>query len=124
MCALPKRIKVGGSYYKGYSLTVNAATGDYVLDMTLASDACAINGITIIPSEYGAGDTFKLEHLASDNTVLETLAETVYNVGASVAWQLDFSAIEKMLAGEKFRLTYTNAAGVAMTVYTLVERIK
>lgn len=122
--ALPKAIKVGGSYYKGYALTVSAGTGDYILDMTLATSACAVNGITIITSEYGAGDHFKLEHLDSSSNVLETLAETVFNVGASVAWELDFSAIEKMLAGEKLRLTYTNVAGTAMTVYTLVERIK
>lgn len=121
--ALPKRVMRGGSFYKGYKLTVSATPGDYVLDMTL-SQACVINGITVIPDTYGAGDYFKLEHLDAANKVLETLAETVYNIGASAAWQFDFAALEQMDAGHKFRLTYTNVAGSAMNVYTAVERIR
>lgn len=121
--ALPKLVKIGGSFYKGYKLTVDAATGDYVLDMTL-SVACVINGIAVVPDAYGAGDYFKLEHLNSANEVLATLAETIYNVGANAAWMLDFSALEKMAAGDKFRLTYTNVAGQALSVYTNLERIR
>jgi len=121
--ALPKSVKIGGSYYKGYKLTVGAGAGDYVLDMTLSA-ACVINGLTVIPDAYGAGDYFKLEHLNSSNAVIETLADTVYNVGASAAWEFDFSALERMEPGDKFRLTYTNVAGVALTVYTNLERIR
>jgi len=121
--ALPKRVKIGGSYYKGYKLVVSATPGAYVLDMTIAI-AGAINGISIIPDTYGAGDYFKLEHLDASNVVIETLADTIYNVGANSAWQLDFSSLELMGAGHKFRLTYTNVAGAAMSVYTCIERIQ
>lgn len=121
--ALSKRVMRGGSYYKGYKLSVSATPGDYVLDMTL-STACVINGLTVIPDTYGAGDYFKLEHLDADNNVVKTLGETVYNVGASAAWEFDFAALEQMLPGHKFRLTYTNVAGSALSVYTNVERIR
>jgi hypothetical protein len=121
--ALGKRVKIGGSYYKGYVLPVSATPGDYVLDMTMTV-ACVINGLTVIPDAYGAGDYFKLEHLNSANVVIKTLGDTVYNVGASAAWEFDFAALESMAANDKFRLTYTNAAGQAMNVYTNVERIR
>jgi len=121
--ALAKRVKIGGSYYKGYKLSVLATPGDYVLDMTLVK-ACVINGLTVIPDAYGAGDYFKLEHLDASNAVISTIAETVHNVGASAAWQFDFAALERMEPGDKFRLTYTNVAGVAMSVYTNLERVR
>lgn len=121
--ALQKQVKIGGSYYKGYKLVVSATPGDYVLDMT-HTDACVINGITIIPDVYGAGDYFKLEHLSPTNALIRTIAETIYNVGANASWLLDLIALEKMNAGDKFRLTYTNVAGAAMNVYTSVERIR
>jgi hypothetical protein len=123
MCALPKRVKIGGSFYKGYKVSVSATPGDYVLDMTLTT-ACVINGLTVIPDVYGAGDYFKLEHLNANNVRIALIAETVYNVGASAAWQFDFAALERMEPGEKFRLTYTNVAGNALTVYTNLERIR
>jgi len=114
---------VGGAYYKGYKLTVAAAPADYVLDMTMAAKSCAINGITVVPDKYGAGDYFKLEHLSSTNAVKSLIADTVYNVGKSASWLFDFPAYELMDAGDKFRLTYTNVAGIAMNVYTNLERI-
>ena len=120
---LAKKVKVGGSYYKGYKLTVNATVGDYVLDMT-HTDGCVINGITVIPDTYGEGDYFKIEHLKSDNTLIRTIIETVYNVGANAAWLFDLVALEMMNPGDKFRLTYTNVAGTALSVYTNVERIR
>lgn len=123
MCALAKRVKVGGSYYKGYKLVVSATPGDYVLDMTIAQNG-ALNGITIIPDTYGAGDYMTLQHLRLDGTVKATLGDTVYNVGANAAWQLDFSSLELMETSEKLRLTYTNVAGQALNVYTLIERIQ
>ena len=121
--ALTKRSQVGGAYYKGYKLTVSATPGDYVLDMTLSDRSCAANGITVVPDVYGAGDYFKLEHLNSANVVQALLADTVYNIGAHIAWLFDFPALELMDAGDKLRLTYTNAAGKAMNVYTNLERL-
>lgn len=121
--ALPKKVKVGGSFYKGYKLVVSATPGDYVLDMT-HTDACAINGITITPDAYGAGDYFKLQHLGSDSVEKRVIAETIFNVGANSSWLLDLAAMEMMSPGDKFRLTYTNVAGTAINVYTNVERIR
>jgi len=121
--AISKRAMVGGAYYKGYKLTVDATPGDYVLDMTMTDKSCAINGITVVPDTYGAGDYFKLEHLNATNVVQSLLAETVYNIGKSIAWLFDFPAYELMDAGHKFRLTYTNVAGKALYVYTNIERL-
>jgi hypothetical protein len=121
--ALPKRVMRGGSYYKGYTLAV-AGVGNHILNMSLAQ-ASAINGITIVPDTYGAGDYFTLEHIGTDGTtVLETLADTVYNVGANAAWEFDFASLELMGISESFRLTYTSVSGTALNVYTCVERIK
>ena len=121
--ALHKRSMVGGAYYKGYKLTVLATPGDYQLDMTLSDKSCAVNGITVVPDMYGASDYFKLEHLDSSNVVQSLLADTVYNIGKSIAWLFDFPAYELMDAGDKFRLTYTNVAGKAMSVYVNLERL-
>ena len=121
--ALAKKVKVGGSFYKGYKLVVGAGAGDYVLDM-IHTDACAINGITVTPDKYGAGDYFKLEHLDSAHALKRTIVETVYNVGANASWLFDMVAMELMSPGDHFRLTYTNVAGTAMNVYTNVERIR
>lgn len=121
--AISKRVKIGGSFYKGYKLVVSATPGDYVLDMT-HTDACAINGITVIPDTYGTGDYFKIQHLSSDNVEKRVIVETVYNVGANAAWLFDLVAMELMSPGDKFRLTYTNVAGIAINVYTNVERIR
>lgn len=121
--ALTKRSMVGGAFYKGYVLTVGATPGEHVLDMTLSEKSCAINGISIIPELYGAGDYFKLEHLDADNVVIARIAERIYNVGAKIARTYDFPAYELMDAGHKFRLTYTNVAGTAMSVYVDLERL-
>ncbi len=121
--ALTKRPMIGGAYYKGHKLTVSATPGDYVLDMTLSAKACVANGIAITPDEYGAGDYFKLEHLDADNVVQSLLAETIYNIGKNVSIIFDFPGLEVLPAGHKIRLTYTNVAGTAMTVYTTLERL-
>ena len=121
--ALTKRIMVGGSYYKGYELAVSDDVGDYVLDMTLTTKSCAANGISVTPDANGSGDYFKLEHLNSDNVVQARLAETIHNIGKNVTIHLDFPAAELMDAGNKMRLTYTNVAGVAMNVHTILERL-
>ena len=124
--ALSKRIKVGGSQYVGHKLTVSAAPGDYALDMVLSdSKQAAVNGITITPDRYGAGDYFKLEHLTatSGGSTVRTIASTVYNIGAGVSVMLDFSALEDMQPNHTLRLTYSNVASTAMSVYTIVERV-
>lgn len=121
--AIAKRVMVGGSYYKGYKLTVSASAADYQLDMTLSAKACAANGLTVIPDKYGAGDYFKLEHLDSANVVIALMAETVYNVGKNVAWVFDFASLELMDAGDKLRLTYTSVSATALSVYTCLERL-
>lgn len=126
--ALPKRVKVGGSYYKGYSLVVSSTAGDYVLVVPF-TQGCAINGFSVTPDAYGAGDSFKLLHVdttaASGGTVVSTLAETVYMLGAGVTISLDFVSLELCSSGDSFRMVYTNSAGTsAVNVYTIVERVQ
>ena len=121
--ALSKRVMIGGAYYKGYKLTVNATPGDYVLDMTLTAKSCAANGIAVTPDDYGAGDYFKLEHLDASNNVQSLIVDSVYNIGKNVMQIFDFPSLERMDAGHKMRLTYTNVAGTAMSVYTTLERL-
>lgn len=122
--ALTKRSMVGGAFYKGYLLAVGAGPGDHVLNlMVLPTKACAINGITIVPDKYGALDHFKLEHVNAAGTVVALIADNVYNVGAHIAWLFDFPSLELMDAGDIFRLTYTNVAGIAINVYVNLERI-
>jgi hypothetical protein len=121
--ALPIQVKFNDTFYTGHKLTVSAGTGDYTLDMTLTSGKNSVNGINIITSEAGDGDTFKLEKLDSGNNVLVVLAQTVYNVGKNAAIKLDFPTAILMTETDKIRLTYTNAAGVAMSVFTILERI-
>lgn len=133
--ALPKRVRdVGGSFYKGYKLTVSAGAGDYVLNMALSDMGCAVNGILVTPDAAGAGDYFKLEHLNSAGNAVKTesntikddgvIAETIYNIGKYVTQRFDFVSLEVFDTGDILRLTYTNVAGVAMSVYTTVERIR
>ena len=120
--ALPKAVKVGGSYYEGYDLTVSAAAADYILDMTFTT-AGAANAMTVIPNQYGAGDTFSLFHIDAAGATKHTLAKDIPNVGRNAAWKFDYPALLKISAGENLRLVYTNAAGVAMTVYVVLEQI-
>ena len=127
--ALPKRVRdTGGSFYKGYKLVVSASTADYSLDMTISDVGCAVNGIIVTPDHAGAGDYFKLIHLDSAGVAVTKnngiLAETIYNIGKYVSQKFDFVSLELFDTGHKLRLTYTNVAGVAMNVYTTVERIK
>ena len=121
--AIPKQVKVGGSYYKGSTLAVSSASGDYVAFLTITG-GCAVNGISVIPSQAGAGDTIKLEHLssASGGAVLATLAEDIPNLGAGIPLNFDFFAMEKLLGSESIKLTYTNTSSVAMSVFIIIER--
>ena len=119
--AINKAVKVGGSYYKGYELLVSSSAGAYILDMALDVN-CVINSISLTPDVYGAGDTMKLTHMNVATTAsLGLLAESIYNAGAGVAIQFDLPALEQMASNEPLRLTYTNTAGMAIAVHTIVE---
>jgi hypothetical protein len=119
--ALPKRVKKGGSYYKGYELIVSDAAGDYTLDMAETSGA-VVNSMSIIPDAYGTGDTFTVSHLNNGTTdTLAILADTIYNPGANVPTMFDFPAYEQMDSNEVLRLVYTNTAGTALNVHVIVE---
>lgn len=122
--AIPKRVKQGGSYYKGSTLVVSSASGDYVAFLSISAGGCALNGISVIPSAAGTGDSMKLEHIVgtTGSDVIATLAETIPNLGAGIPINLDFYAQEKMAAGESLKLTYTNTASVAMDVFIILER--
>lgn len=121
--ALPKRIKVGGGYYKGYLCSVSSASGNYTTVITNTSGA-AINGLSITPDQYGSGDTMKVEHMNdADGTgkTLAVIAESIYNVGKNAAIMLDFPAAELVNNGESVKFTYINTASIAMNVYLIAE---
>lgn len=121
--ALAKRIKVGGGYYKGYKCAVTSASGNYTTIITNTSGA-AVNGITITPDDYGAGDTMKVEHFndtGGTGSCLAILAETIHNCGANSSIQLDFPAAELVDKTECIKFTYINSASVAMNVYLIAE---
>lgn len=123
--ALPKRIKIGGGYYKGYKCSVSAGAGNYSTVIVNTSGA-AINGISITPDDYGAGDTMKIEHFddtGGTGSCLAILAEDLYNCGANATIQLDFPAAELVNNGESIKFTYVNAAGTALNVYLIAEFI-
>ena len=123
--ALPKRIKVGGGYYRGYKCIVSSASGSYNSVIANTSGA-AINGISITPDDYGAGDMMRVVHHAdADGTgrVMAIIAEDLYNVGKSASIMLDFPAAELVNNGESIKFTYVNTASVAMNVYLIAEFI-
>lgn len=121
--ALPKLVKSGGSFYKGYELLVSSAPGEYVLNIVQPTTG-AVNSLSVIPDTYGAGDTFKLEHLATTTGPLKfVLAESIYNPGANVATLFDFPAYQNVGGGESFRLTYTNTATQAVAVHVIIEYV-
>ena len=128
--ALGKRVKVAGSFYKGYVLAVaGAANSDHVLDMTVTTSGSAVTGITVIPDTYDAEDYFKLEHfdennVLSPNSVKGVIAETIFNVGANAAIIFDLAALQLFDVNHKLRLTYHSKNGVSLTVHTIVERIR
>jgi len=96
--ALPKLVKEGGSFYKGHKLVISADTGEYVLDMT-ETTATALNGIVIIPSKSGPGDTIKLEHLNASNERVSLLVEDLANIGVEMK-------INNMLLKEAYNLDF------------------
>lgn len=125
--ALPKQVKVGGSYYKGTSLSVDSASGDYVIFIVATgTGGSAFNSLSIIPSSAGAGDTMLVEHRVTNSgtggAVIATLAESIPNMGAGIPINLDFFAMERMGSGEALKVTYTNTASIAMTLFIVSER--
>jgi hypothetical protein len=122
--ALVKRVKEGGCYYKGYTLTVLATTGSYAIFMSISSGGCAINSLAVIPDKAGVGDSFTLEHVSgtTGSSVIATLGETIPNMGANVPINLDFMAMEKISVGNSLKLTYANVAATSLTANIIVER--
>lgn len=123
--AVPKRIKQGGAYYRGYQCNVGATPGDHTIAIT-NTKGVAVNGITFTPDAYGAGDSMKLTHY-NDTTgtgqVIAIIAEDIYNMGKGVTISLDFPAAEMVNSGECLLFTYVNTASVAMNVYLVAEYI-
>jgi len=126
--ALAKRVKIGGSYYKGHLLPVSSATGDYPIAIIPSTTGHAVNGLSITPDLYGAGDYSNLYHMSTTattgGTIIKTLAENIYNVGGGVSVMLDFATLELVNPGESLRYVYHNAATTAMNVYVTVEVVK
>ena len=121
--ALPKRVKVGGAYYKGYKTTVSSAGGSYNT-MIINTGGAAVNGISITPDQYGQGDTMSVQHLRgtdSGDAIIVILAENIYNAGQNASVMLDFPAAELVNSGEALKFTYLNTASVAMNVHLIVE---
>ena len=126
--ALGKRVKVGGSYYRGHTLDIASSTGNYVLVIAPTTNNYAMNGLSVTPSSAGVGDYFSLYHYdntaSSGGNIIATLAENIYNLGGNISVMLDFASLELVNPGESLRFIYTNSATAAMTVYVTVETIK
>ncbi len=126
--AIAKRVKVGGSYYKGHKLVVSSSVGDYVLSIIPSTTGCAVNGLSITPASYGAGDYFGVYHVdntaTAGGTTISILAENVYNIGGGITIMLDFASLELLNVGESLRFIYTNTATVATEVVVTSEVIK
>lgn len=123
--ALPKHIKVGGGYYRGYKLSVSASPGEYSQVINNTSGA-AMNSLAITPDGYGVGDIMRVEHfndVSATGRVLAILAESVHNAGAHSSILLDFPAAELVNNGESIKFTYVNTASVALNVYLIAEYI-
>ena len=93
--ALPKRTRIGGGYYRGYVCIVSSAPGNYTTLITNTSGA-AMNGVSITPDDYGAGDMMRVVHhadVAGTGRVMAIIAEDLYNVGKSASIMLDFPEI-------------------------------
>ena len=125
--AVDKRVKTGGSYYKGFELIIGTTAGAHVLDMlptgAIQAGAVCINSLSITPDQYGVGDTMEVSHMNSGTTkTLFILAENIYNLGAGLSVSFDFPAFESMASGEPLRLTYTKSdVQTPVTVHTIVE---
>ena len=123
--AIGKRVKIGGGHFLGSKVAINAASGEYTKVLT-TTDGAAVNGMTITPDAYGAGDTMKIEHYADaagTGRVMALIATGIPNMGRLVPIALDFPAAEKIGTGESLVFTYLNTASVAMNVHLITEYI-
>lgn len=121
--ALPKRVKVGGAYYKGYKCAVSSAAATYVTYIENAGGA-AMNSISLTPDQYGVGDTMALTHYSKSSgagNIIAIIAEDLNNVGKNASVMLDFPAAELVNSGESVKFAYINTASVAMNVYLIAE---
>ena len=124
--ALPKRIKQGGSYFKGYSLVIGTTAGDYVLNITTAS-AFQVNGVQLVPDDSGSGDYITVGHFADVGAGAaeeDRIADTLFNTGPLTPLGLAFPAIEPFKADEDLRVTYTNVGTLAINLNVYVEFIR
>jgi hypothetical protein len=121
--ALPKRVKIGGGYYKGTVCSVLSDSGLYTVVMT-NTDGAALNGVSIVPSEYGALDTMNIKHYADaagTGRVMAFIAEDINNIGKGSTISLDLPAAELVGSGESMVFEYVNTASIAMDVYLITE---
>ncbi|GAG53818.1 unnamed protein product [marine sediment metagenome] len=122
--AIAKQVKIGGAYYKGYTIDVLSAAGTYSTFMALTTGGSAVNSVSIIPDSAGAGDKINMFHTANSTggKNVATLAEDIPNLGAKVPINLDLIAMERIDAGEALKVSYINVASIAMNVHIIVER--
>jgi len=123
--ALSKRLKIGGVYYRGDVCAVGAVTGNHAVVITNTSGA-VINGISITPDDYDAGEKMSLIHYddsAGTGATLAILADDIYNVGKNATIMLDFPALELVHKGQSLKFIYNNSSGNAKNVYILSEYI-
>ena len=120
--ALNKSVMRGGALYQGFELIVGTTAGAHVLDMAQTS-ACVINAISIVPDDYGPGDTMDLAHWdAATTSSLNILATNIYNLGAGVPINFDLPALEDFHPQEPLRLTYNKVdEATPVTVHVTVE---
>lgn len=123
--ALPKRVKVGGAHYQGYAIAIASASGEYS-QVIVQTGGMAVNSISVTPSTYGDGDTWKLVHhndASGTGNIIAVLAQSVNNMGKNASVMLDFPAAERVDAGESLMFSYLNTASIAGTVFLLVESV-
>jgi hypothetical protein len=126
--ALGKKVKVGGSFYKGHRLSVASSTGEYLLAIIPTTANFAVNGLSITPTSNGDGDYFGVTHVDTTATaggnLISILATNMYNLGGGITIGLDFATLELVKPGESLRFSYYNTATQAMTVFVSVETIQ
>ena len=113
----------GSTYYKGGKLSIGATTGDKTLDVIVTS-ATKVVGITITPDTAGASDPISVAVYDTTPTLVETIAESIYNLGANISIGLDFPKEVDVPASYKLRTIYNNASGTAKVLNVIVEYLK
>ena len=124
--ALQKHVKVGGSYIKGYQLSVTTDAGNYILYVD-PDNNFVVEALELIASDSGSGDYYTLAHVTTtgaDQEVTKTLGDTIYNPGPGVGWSHDFPALEYFSRGEALKITYTNAASVPLDVTVYISFVR